>query len=146
LKTPHWRHNWTILSDNRLFWQYRPTIIVAVVCAGKSTTINVLTGVLPPTGGDAVVSGYSLTSPGGLDQIRRTMGVCPQFDVLWNELTGREHLQLFGSIKGLKDKAAVTTQASELLKEVRGIFTMQNSRFCVQHVGLEATEASSSLT
>lgn len=27
------------------------------------------------------------------------MGVCPQFDVLWGELTGLEHLRLYGRIK-----------------------------------------------
>ena len=30
------------------------------------------------------------------------MGVCPQFDVLWNELSGSEHLTIYGHIKGLK--------------------------------------------
>jgi hypothetical protein len=30
------------------------------------------------------------------------MGVCPQFDVLWDELSGREHLTIYGHIKGLK--------------------------------------------
>jgi ABC-type multidrug transport system ATPase subunit len=29
------------------------------------------------------------------------MGVCPQFDVLWPELTGREHLAIAGHVKGL---------------------------------------------
>jgi hypothetical protein len=29
------------------------------------------------------------------------MGVCPQFDVLWGELTGSEHLAIYGHIKGL---------------------------------------------
>jgi len=27
------------------------------------------------------------------------MGVCPQFDVLWGELTGLEHLEMYGQIK-----------------------------------------------
>ena len=27
------------------------------------------------------------------------MGVCPQFDVLWGELTGVEHLRLYGQVK-----------------------------------------------
>ena len=27
------------------------------------------------------------------------MGVCPQFDILWSELTGLEHMLLYGSIK-----------------------------------------------
>ena len=68
--------------------------------AGKSTTINALTGVVPLSGGDALVYGQSIASAGGMDAVWPLMGVCPQFDVLWDELTGREHLQLFASIKG----------------------------------------------
>ena len=30
------------------------------------------------------------------------MGFCPQFDVLWDLMTGEEHLRMFGRIKGLK--------------------------------------------
>jgi ABC-type multidrug transport system ATPase subunit len=29
------------------------------------------------------------------------MGVCPQFDVLWDELSGRQHLIIYGLVKGL---------------------------------------------
>ena len=32
------------------------------------------------------------------------MGVCPQFDILWDELTIREHLTLFSRIKSKKKK------------------------------------------
>lgn len=69
--------------------------------AGKTTTINCLTGVLSPTGGDALVYGESISNEGGMDRIRSIMGVCPQFDVLWGELTGAEHLGIYGHIKGL---------------------------------------------
>ena len=69
--------------------------------AGKSTTINCLTGNFPPDAGDALVYGESLTGPGGLDRIRSMIGVCPQFDVLWDRLSGREHLELYGQVKGL---------------------------------------------
>lgn len=51
------------------------------------------------SGGDALVYGEALSSPGGVDRIRSIMGVCPQFDVLWNELTGIEHLHIYGNIK-----------------------------------------------
>jgi ABC-type multidrug transport system ATPase subunit len=36
-----------------------------------------------------------------MDRIHALMGVCPQFDILWNELTGREHLHLYGHVKVL---------------------------------------------
>lgn len=46
------------------------------------------------------------------------MGVCPQFDVLWDNLTGREHLMLFGAIKRL-DRRQAEKQADALLDQVR---------------------------
>jgi ABC-type multidrug transport system ATPase subunit len=39
------------------------------------------------------------------------MGVCPQFDLLWDLLTAEEHLELFGRIKGDADNDAVTCDA-----------------------------------
>ena len=68
--------------------------------AGKTTTINLLTGVLPITSGDACVGGHSIRG-GEMSAIRRLMGVCPQFDVLWGDMTAREHLLLFAALKGL---------------------------------------------
>lgn len=67
----------------------------------QTTTINCLTGVIPASGGDALVYGEALSSTGGMDRIRSIMGVCPQFDVLWSELTGLEHLTIYGNIKVL---------------------------------------------
>lgn len=86
--------------------------------AGKTTTINCLTGVLPPTYGDALVYGQSIKSTGGMDKIRSLMGVCPQFDVLWPELSGKEHLVLYGRIKGCGWTSAVA-EADTLLDKVR---------------------------
>lgn len=74
---------------------------VASLCLLQTTTINCLTGVIPASGGDALVYGEALSSTGGMDRIRSMMGVCPQFDVLWSELTGLEHLTIYGNIKVL---------------------------------------------
>lgn len=57
---------------------------------------------LPYTGGEALIYGESIGTEGGLDRIRTLMGVCPQFDVLWGELTGIEHLNIYGHVKGLQ--------------------------------------------
>merc|ERR1711934_475701 len=35
------------------------------------------------------------------DEIRRFTGVCPQHDILWNELTAMEHLDLFARLKNI---------------------------------------------
>jgi ABC-type multidrug transport system ATPase subunit len=56
---------------------------------------------LPPTGGDIRVLGHSLLAADGLEVAQAVMGVCPQFDVLWDELSGQEHMYIYGCIKGL---------------------------------------------
>lgn len=67
--------------------------------AGKTTLINMLTGLFPPSSGLAQVSGLDIV--GSMDEIREQLGVCPQHDILWPELTAREHLQLFAQLKGI---------------------------------------------
>ncbi|GAB4824042.1 hypothetical protein N2152v2_011088 [Parachlorella kessleri] len=104
--------SWFAIEKGRLFCLLGPN------GAGKTTTINCLTGVLPPSGGDALVYGESLSTQGGLDRIRAMMGVCPQFDVLWGELSGAEHLHLYGRIKGIPRKD-LKFQAGDLLDQVK---------------------------
>ena len=65
--------------------------------AGKTTLINMLTGLYGPTAGDASVCGMKLTSE--IDTIRKSIGVCPQHDVLFSSLTVSEHLRFYGELK-----------------------------------------------
>ena len=67
--------------------------------AGKSTTISMLTGLTPPTAGDAWAYGHSIKND--LAGLRKIMGVCPQHDVLWPDLTVGEHLAYFARLKGV---------------------------------------------
>ncbi|CAK4248260.1 unnamed protein product [Aphanomyces euteiches] len=66
--------------------------------AGKTTLISMLTGMIPVTSGDATVNGLSLSED--LGEIRQSLGMCPQHDVLYTELTVQEHLMFYGKIKG----------------------------------------------
>jgi len=68
--------------------------------AGKTTTLSILSGEFPPTTGTAFIDGFNIQ----VDQskIRRKIGYCPQFDALLELLTVREHLELYGRIKGLE--------------------------------------------
>ena len=59
---------------------------------------------LRPTGGDARVYGASILT--GMPRIRQSLGVCPQFDILWPEISAREHLALYAAIKGYKGRDA----------------------------------------
>jgi len=68
--------------------------------AGKTTTINMLVGVYPPTSGTAIVDGLSLEKD--MPSIYLRMGVCPQHDILWDNLTAYETLLFYGRLKCLK--------------------------------------------
>merc|ERR1712146_187970 len=65
--------------------------------AGKTTTINMLVGNMAISGGEAFVRGMPVSTE--MDSINAQMGVCPQHDVLWHELTGYEHLHLFATMR-----------------------------------------------
>lgn len=71
--------------------------------AGKTTTISILTGMIKPTSGTAFVDGHSILED--MSAIRQNLGVCPQFDILWPDLTVREHLELYSAIKGYSKDA-----------------------------------------
>uniref|UniRef100_A0A7S1XHV2 Probable ATP-dependent transporter ycf16 n=1 Tax=Compsopogon caeruleus TaxID=31354 RepID=A0A7S1XHV2_9RHOD len=87
--------------------------------AGKTTTISILTGILELSGGDAYLGGLSVRSD--MKQIYRQMGVCPQFDRLWPELTGREHLNFYARVKGLRT-AELKSEVSKALESVELTF------------------------
>jgi ATP-binding cassette subfamily A (ABC1) protein 3 len=69
--------------------------------AGKTTTINMLCGLYEATAGDATVFGRSIRTD--MAAIRRSIGFCPQHDVLYPELTVWEHLEFYGRIKGVAE-------------------------------------------
>mmetsp|Transcript_33634 Transcript_33634/g.74460 ORF Transcript_33634/g.74460 Transcript_33634/m.74460 type:complete len:1035 (+) Transcript_33634:121-3225(+) len=68
--------------------------------AGKTTSINMLVGFLEPSGGSAIIEGRDIRRE--MQDIYKMMGVCPQHDLLWEQLTGREHLFFYGRLKGLQ--------------------------------------------
>ena len=65
--------------------------------AGKTTLLGILTGLISPDEGQAHFYNYSLA--GDVDEIRKNFGICPQFDILWDELTAHEHLYMYCKIK-----------------------------------------------
>ncbi|KAI3472205.1 hypothetical protein Pfo_029693 [Paulownia fortunei] len=69
--------------------------------AGKSTTMSMLVGLVRPTSGDALVFGKNILTD--MDEIRQSLGVCPQYDILFPELTVKEHLEIFANIKGVNE-------------------------------------------
>ena len=78
--------------------------------AGKSTTISMLTGVLAPTSGSMRVLGLT---PG--DELKRRIGVVPDGLLLFDRLTGREHLVFVARLYGL-ERSEAGRRADELLE------------------------------
>ena len=70
--------------------------------AGKTTSINILCGLYRATSGTAVIDGMDIRD--NIDSIHMLMGVCPQDNILWDDLTGPEHLEFYGRIKNMKGK------------------------------------------
>lgn len=67
--------------------------------AGKTTTFKVLTGDEISTFGKVMINGKNVSTQ--MNEIRHLIGYCPQFDSLLDNLSSREHLELYGAIKGI---------------------------------------------
>ncbi|KAG6529388.1 hypothetical protein ZIOFF_011586 [Zingiber officinale] len=83
--------------------------------AGKSTFINMMIGLVKPSSGTAYLHGMDISI--NMDEIYTSMGVCPQHDLLWETLTGREHLLFYGRLKNLKGPTLLQA-VEESLKNV----------------------------
>uniref|UniRef100_A0A914PDV4 ABC transporter domain-containing protein n=1 Tax=Panagrolaimus davidi TaxID=227884 RepID=A0A914PDV4_9BILA len=68
--------------------------------AGKSTTFSMLTGVIAPTSGTAIINDYDIRTT--LPTIRKNLGICPQYNILFDDLTVMEHLEFFCKLKERK--------------------------------------------
>ncbi|XP_051020674.1 ATP-binding cassette sub-family A member 13 [Acomys russatus] len=93
------------------------TALLGTNGAGKTTIISMLMGIYPPTSGTIIINGKNLQTD--LPKVREELGVCPQQDILLDNLTVREHLMLFGSIKApWWTKKELQQQVNKTLDEV----------------------------
>uniref|UniRef100_A0A5F8GHN2 ABC transporter domain-containing protein n=1 Tax=Monodelphis domestica TaxID=13616 RepID=A0A5F8GHN2_MONDO len=74
------------------------TVLLGHNGAGKTTTLSMLTGLYPPTSGRAYINGFDITR--NMIDIRKSLGLCPQHDLLFDSLTVTEHLYFFAMLKG----------------------------------------------
>ncbi len=81
--------------------------------AGKTTTISMLSCLLRPDEGDALVMGHSIRN----DQmgVKSVLGVVPQEIALYEDMSARENLTFWGKMYGLRG-AALKTRVEEVLE------------------------------
>src|SRR3954466_15948469 len=100
--------------------------------AGKSTTVRILVTLLQPTGGSARVAGHDVASEP--DAVRRRIGVALQDAALDGLMTGRELMELQGTLHGIAT-ADVAPRAATLLERV-GLTEAQERRAATHSGGL----------
>ena len=83
--------------------------------AGKTTAMRMLCGLSFPTEGTGTVAGFDVMKQG--EQIKRHIGYMSQRFSLYEELTVRENMELFGGIYGMS-RQEIDARARELLAKI----------------------------
>ena len=92
--------------------------------AGKSTIISMLSCLLEPTQGDALVMGHSILRE--QMAVKAAIGIIPQDIALYEDLSARENLNFWGKMYGLRG-AALRQRVDEVL-EITGLIERQKGR------------------
>ena len=83
--------------------------------AGKTTAMRILSGLSRPTSGTAIVGGYDVRTQ--YEEIKRHIGYMSQKFSLYEDMTVRENIRLFGGIYGMRDEA-IRHKTDELLDKL----------------------------
>ena len=73
--------------------------------AGKSTTISMITGLIEPSAGNILVNNIDIVKE--TNKARKSIGLCPQHNLLFDNLTVYEHLKFFSKLKENFDDAEI---------------------------------------
>ncbi|MGI0055668.1 MAG: ATP-binding cassette domain-containing protein [Thermoplasmata archaeon] len=84
--------------------------------AGKTTTVSILTTLLRPTSGRAIVNGIDVTA--NPERVRRNIGLAFQVSTADGELTGRENLEVAAGLQGMP-RAESRLRINELLDQMQ---------------------------
>uniref|UniRef100_A0A5F9D033 ABC transporter domain-containing protein n=1 Tax=Oryctolagus cuniculus TaxID=9986 RepID=A0A5F9D033_RABIT len=97
------------------------TVLLGHNGAGKTMTCWMLTGLIPCSGGKAYINGYEISQD--MAQIRKSMGWCPQHDILFDNLTVAEHLSFYAQLKGLSPH-----KCPEEVKQMLHVLSLEDKR------------------
>ena len=106
--------------------------------AGKSTTMNMITGFIEPTEGDIIVNGYNIDQ--NPKKVKKQIGYMPEGTPLYSELTVKEFIEYMAELKLIpkKDRKAAVEKAitSTGLDKVKNNLTKNLSRGYKQRVSM----------
>jgi ATP-binding cassette, subfamily A (ABC1), member 3 len=94
-------------------FQDQITILLGHNGSGKTTTMSMLVGMISPTAGTAIVNGKDIRKE--INAVRSSIGFCPQHNILFDDLTVREHIEFFSMLKGLH-KSEVEREVEKYVK------------------------------
>jgi ABC-2 type transport system ATP-binding protein len=107
-----------VANDNLSFEVYRGEIFgfLGANGAGKTTAIRILSGLSKPTSGEVMVAGFDAHKQ--TEQIKKNIGyMCQKFS-LYEDLTVKENIVLYGGIYGLS-KSLIRKRITELLSKLQ---------------------------
>ncbi|KAJ6644467.1 Phospholipid-transporting ATPase ABCA3 [Pseudolycoriella hygida] len=90
------------------------TVLLGHNGAGKTTTLNMLTGMFEPTSGTAFLNKFDVRTE--ISEARKSLGLCPQHNILFDDLTVREHLIFFCRLKGVNDKETIDDEIAKYVE------------------------------
>ena len=96
--------------------------------AGKSTLISILSGLYPATSGYALYNNQNIISSQGHSNFRKYLGICPQHDVLFDDLTVRQHLEMFCVFKSVPNRI-IDKEINKILQDF-DLLDKKNTKAC----------------
>lgn len=114
IKNLHKSFNGKIAVDNVSFSLEKGTVfgLLGENGAGKTTLISILTGLYSVDYGSALLAGYDTASE--MKSIHKSIGICPQHDIHWDDLSIEEHLLFYARLKGLSKSEEKETVSKSL--------------------------------
>jgi len=106
-----------VANDNLSFEVYEGEIFgfLGANGAGKTTALRILSGLSKPTSGEVMVAGFDAYRQS--EQIKRNIGyMCQKFS-LYDDLSARENIMLYGGIYGMR-LAIIKARTEELLERL----------------------------
>ncbi|KAJ7137918.1 hypothetical protein C8R44DRAFT_607470 [Mycena epipterygia] len=113
-----------ITAVDRLSFGVSPDTVFCMVGpngAGKTTSINMISGNVVPDRGDVFINKSSVITDARTARV--SLGVCPQFSAIDAQLSVREHLMIYGRLKGLVGEGLNSSIESLLLTTGLTLYT-----------------------